>query len=68
MKNNFDMSWNEARNWMLSNFGSEVDGDPDDDLCFYCPNCGEPIYKVDYPFLRMSFDGDPLCPICEDDF
>lgn len=68
MKNNFDMSWNETRKWILSEFGTAFIGDPDDDPCFYCPNCGEPLYKADFPYFRMSADGEPLCPICEEDF
>ena len=68
MKNNFDMSWNEARKWMLSEFGSAFDGGTDDNPCFYCPNCSEPLYKVDFPYFKMNADGEPLCPVCEEDF
>lgn len=68
MKNNGKMSWDEARKWMLSEFGAPIDGDPDDDPCFYCPFCEEPLYKADFPYFRMSADGEPLCPICGEDF
>lgn len=68
MKSGFNMSWDEARKWILSNFGDPCDCDIEDKPCFYCPFCEEPIYKEDYPYLRINFDGEPLCPICEDDF
>lgn len=28
---------------------------------FECPECGEPIYKCDYPYIDCGM----LCPICE---
>ena len=28
---------------------------------FECPECGEPIYKCDYPYI----DIDMICPVCE---
>lgn len=68
MKSGFNMSWDEARKWLLSEFGSLLDGDPDDEPCFYCPYCEEPLYKEDFPYFKISFDGQPICPVCEEDF
>ena len=28
---------------------------------FECPECGEPIYKCDYPMISI----DIICPVCE---
>lgn len=65
MKNDFDMSWKEARFYVLREFGEHLDGEPEDDPCFYCPECEEPLYKEDFPYFKMSFEGAPICPICE---
>ena len=26
-----------------------------------CPECGEPIYKCDYPYIELGM----ICPVCE---
>ena len=28
---------------------------------YICPECDEPIYKCDYPFIRVGM----ICPVCE---
>lgn len=28
---------------------------------FECPECGEPIYKCDYPYIDIGM----ICPVCE---
>jgi predicted RNA-binding Zn-ribbon protein involved in translation (DUF1610 family) len=36
-----------------------------------CPNCGEPIYKDDYPKIRFRKDSNDVhfyCPICGEEF
>ena len=32
-----------------------------DEEFFYCPECGEPIYKCDYPYIELGM----ICPVCE---
>ena len=35
-----------------------------DENCFYCVECGEPIYECDYPKIGVTECG-VVCPICE---
>ena len=43
--------------------------DDEDDNCFYCPNCMEPIYEEDYSELDFcDKTGEIFCPICEISF
>lgn len=39
-------------------YGGYVDWDEE---FFLCPECGEPIYKCDYPYIDMGM----ICPVCE---
>ena len=32
-----------------------------DEEYFICPDCGEPVYKCDYPYIDLGM----TCPICE---
>ena len=67
MKTNFDMDWNETKDYVLREYGN-YNGDPDDDPCFFCPHCMEPLYQADFPYFKMDFKGRPICPICEEVF
>ncbi len=31
------------------------------EIRFNCPECGEPIYKCDYPMISLGM----ICPVCE---
>lgn len=43
--------------------------DNEDDNCFYCPNCMEPVYEEDYYELDSCPEtGEIFCPICEISF
>ena len=43
--------------------------DDEDDNCFYCPNCIEPIYEEDFDELESCVEtGEIFCPICEISF
>lgn len=43
--------------------------DDEDDNCFYCPNCMEPVYEEDYDELDSCPEtGEIFCPICEISF
>ena len=59
------IKWEEARRIVLETFGNHLDGDPDDDPCFYCSECEEPLYKEEFPYFRTDMYGYPICPICE---
>lgn len=44
-----------------------VDSEIDDNV-IYCPECGEPIYEVDYPVIDFMGDTEQyICPICEEE-
>lgn len=54
------MTWYALARIVESEYGGYVDWDE----CFFlCPECGEPIYKEDYPFID-----DECCPVCEFEF
>ena len=59
------IKWEEARRITLETFGNHFDGVSDDDPCFYCPECVEPLYKKEFPYFRTDMYGYPICPICE---
>ena len=61
------MDWNKVRESVIFAYGKSYDGDPDDDPCFYCPHCEEPIYEEDFPQIDVR-DGFALCPVCEEEF
>ena len=48
------MNWDKVREYVLYAYSNAYDGDPDDEPCFYCPHCGEPIYKEDFPIIDIS--------------
>lgn len=37
-----------------------------DERFYICPQCDEPIYEEDYPFMLLNEAGDVHCPICEE--
>lgn len=57
------MKWKNLRDLVTSLYGVAYNSDPDDDECFYCPHCGEPIYEDDFPIIDA-----PMCPICEEEY
>ncbi len=58
-----DNTWNEMAHLFEVNYGGLVDWN---DRCFYCPECGEPIYEEDWnPCDFYDGDGNYICPICE---
>ena len=68
MKSGFEMKWNEAKAYVLNEYGEQFDGEPEDDPCFYCPHCEEPLYEEDFPYFKRDFEGHPICPICEEKY
>ena len=61
------MNWDKVRESVLFAYGDTYDGDPDDEPCFYCPHCGEPIYKEDFPTIDVR-EGFYICPVCEEEY
>lgn len=51
-------SWSYIASTVETVFGSYVDWDEE---FFECPECGEPIYKYDYPYIDLGM----ICPVCE---
>ncbi len=51
-------SWQYVATFVEKDYGSYVDWDEE---FFICPECGEPIYKCDYPYI----DSGMICPVCE---
>lgn len=38
----------------------------EDDNVVYCPECGEPIYESDFPYIETNDENNSyICPICE---
>ena len=52
------MNWKNAALYCRKTFGSHIDWEEE---FFECPECGEPIYKVDWE----DHDDWNICPICE---
>ena len=50
--------WECVAAFVERNFGAHVDLDEE---FFECPECGEPIYKCDYPHIDLGI----ICPVCE---
>ena len=51
-------SWERAATFVEKDFGGYVDWEEE---FFNCPECGDPIYKCDYPYIALGV----LCPVCE---
>ena len=52
-------SWSYIAQYIIE---KEYDGYVDwDEEFFICPECDEPVYKCDYPYIDLGM----LCPICE---
>lgn len=45
-------------------FNEDEEDENYDENCFYCPECGEPIYECDYPKIGAS-EFAVICPICD---
>lgn len=61
-KKEYTCSFDEMRYVMIKN----GEADPDEEEVF-CSNCGEPLYKEDYPKIRFRKDANDVhfyCPIC----
>jgi hypothetical protein len=53
-------SWEYIAKVVERDYGCYVDWDEE----FYiCPECDEPIYKCDYPFIKVGM----ICPVCENE-
>ena len=51
-------SWQYVATFVEEDYSGYVDWDEE---FFLCPECGEPIYKCDYPYISMGM----ICPVCE---
>lgn len=59
----FGTIWDFLAHKVYNNYGGRVDWD---EGCFYCPNCGEPIYFEDWDETDLLNGNDEgMCPICE---
>ena len=52
------ISWYEAAMYCMETFGSYVDTV---EKFFICPECGEPIYEIDW----LNIKDWRVCPVCE---
>ena len=52
------MNWKETAKMCQMVFGAHIDWE---ERFFECPECGEPIYEVDWE----DHDDWSICPICE---
>lgn len=56
------VKWGEVAQYMLEQYDTFWEDD------FYvCPECGEPIYREDYPEIEITDDGEFICPVCEEE-
>lgn len=56
-------NWEKMAHLFKINYGGLVDWN---DRCFYCPECGEPIYEEDWEdFDLIDEHNNFICPICE---
>lgn len=57
--------WERVARYCQEVYGAYIDWEEE----FYeCPECGEPVYKVDYNEMGdyYTIDGEgPICPVCE---
>ena len=51
-------SWDYVARYIEKNYDTLVDWEEE---FFICPECGEPIYKCDYPYIDLGM----ICPVCE---
>ena len=56
------MNWEKIAHLVEVNYGALVDWK---EKCFYCPECGEPIYEEDWEDNDFIFGDLFICPICE---
>jgi hypothetical protein len=55
---NMVWSWEYVASFVEKDYGGYVNWDEE---FFNCPECGEPIYKCDYPYISLGM----ICPVCE---
>lgn len=56
-------NWEQIAHLIEVNYGGLVDWK---EKCFYCPECGEPVYEADWDDIDFMYGRDLLiCPICE---
>ncbi len=70
----YKVEWEEFMNHILNegydtvvHFNENEDDENYDEDCVYCPECGDPIYREDFP----EIDADNkyyYCPVCETGF
>lgn len=51
-------SWTYVATFLERDYGAYVDWEEE---YYICPECGEPIYKCDYPHMELRM----MCPVCE---
>lgn len=51
-------SWTYVATFLERDYGAYVDWEEE---YYICPECGEPIYKCDYPHMKLRM----MCPVCE---
>ena len=57
-----EINWNEAKEIVEAEFASAEEDD-----CWLCDECGEPIYRSDYPRIPYTYyhgQKKVICPIC----
>lgn len=57
------MEWEKIAKKIEKVYGSIVDWD---ERFFICPECDEPIYEVDYPYIELTMANDAICPVCKE--
>lgn len=67
----YDKEYFDAKDYVMDTFDSYGNEDRDagiEDEFFTCPECGEPLYAVDYDYLSSwnEAEGGPwsYCPVC----
>ena len=53
-------SWDYVAKQVEEIYGTYVDWD---EVFYICPECDEPVYKCDYPYIDLGM----VCPICENE-
>lgn len=66
----FNKEYFDAKDYVIKTYDSYIntEGEDEEDDFFTCPECGEPLYAVDYdsPSVWNDAEGGPwsYCPVC----
>lgn len=64
----FRREYFDAKDYVMDTFDSYTDEDSieEEDEFFTCPECGEPLYAVDYDYPEVWEGAAPwtYCPVC----